>query len=124
LVNIERRIEQSKVYKPEGMTERVRGRVIKAFLPYLSDKFPISGVITTDPTPAICNINPFQFLFLFFFSLFMDPITFFCAHVTKFYPTKQKSMQQLKGKQKVRVDIYGYLELCKLRRIVLFSHSL
>jgi len=48
------------------MTERVRGRVIKAFLPYLSDKFPISGVITTDPTPAICNINPFSFiLFLF-----------------------------------------------------------
>lgn len=37
--------------------ERVIGSVSKAFLPYWSDRFPISGIITTVPSPMICK-NP------------------------------------------------------------------
>lgn len=39
------------------MRETVRGSVIKAFLPYRSDKFPISGVVITDPIPIICHMH-------------------------------------------------------------------
>lgn len=41
---------------PSGIMERVMGSVSNAFLPYTSDRFPISGIITTAPTPIIYNI--------------------------------------------------------------------
>jgi len=98
---------------------------MKAFLPYLSDRFPISGVITTDPTPAICNINPFHFLFLhcfyihpfFFFLLLWIQLPFLTYTQIVNSPNKGKANAALKRKKESnRVDIYGYVELFKLRR--------
>lgn len=50
-------IKQEIIFLPKGMMERAIGIVSRAFLPYSSDKFPITGVITTVPSPIICNIR-------------------------------------------------------------------
>ena len=42
---------------PSGMMESVMGRVSRAFLPYWSDRFPITGVIIIAPNPMICIIT-------------------------------------------------------------------
>ena len=44
--------------------ERVIGSVSRAFLPYWSDRFPISGIITTVPNPMICK-NSINSILLF-----------------------------------------------------------
>ena len=39
---------------PKGIMVRVMGTVSKAFLPYLSERLPTRGIITSDPNPMIC----------------------------------------------------------------------
>jgi hypothetical protein len=56
---------------PSGMMESVMGTVSKAFLPYSSDRFPITGVIIIAPNPMIC-ITFEQILYLNIFQIFQQ----------------------------------------------------
>ena len=47
---------------PSGIMLSVNGSVSRYFLPYLSDRFPIKGVITIIPNPMICIIIRIPFI--------------------------------------------------------------
>lgn len=63
---------------PRGIMGKVTGIVSKAFLPYLSDRFPSTGIITNDPSPII-YINRYLLTQLLYIPTFL-PSGFWSYH--------------------------------------------